>query len=165
MWTDPQFIGADIRVAGIHYDGFFTESDTLTEVKTGGFYGTIKSLPNITPARQRFLDFLLAKSILDYYRERIPSAVCGYDVREAVLVSVGDAVDAYSGQFTPEPSGGRCTMFNRSAPMASWHSPDSNKTLMTRRRSLRCSIRCRSCGLRSTALPLLIPHNPRCWVG
>lgn len=85
-YTD--FPGTDIRVAGVNFDGIRTAENppgTLYEIKTGMFYGTIKTLSLTRPSVQKFLDVLKAKAIIGYYRERFTAThVCTYEFRYGV---------------------------------------------------------------------------------
>ena len=80
----------------------------LTEVKTGMFYTTIKNLATRVPARQAFMDVLLAREVAEFYVDREKSGFCqiefGFGVRDnnllqdmqGVLSITGDAGRMYN---------------------------------------------------------------------
>lgn len=77
LFTD--FPGVDVELAGIAYDGWRVEEDRLYEIKTGSFYSVIRAIAQTRPSARKFLDVLLGKAIYDFYRERVPSGLCGIE--------------------------------------------------------------------------------------
>ncbi|WP_218042705.1 transglutaminase-like domain-containing protein [Steroidobacter gossypii] len=76
-YTD--FPGVDVELRDIAFDGWIVAEDKLYEIKTGTFYSVIWALAGNRPSARRFLDVLLGKAIYDFYRERVPSGLCGIE--------------------------------------------------------------------------------------
>jgi hypothetical protein len=82
--TDPPFAAEDVELGGKAFDGWLQSQNKLTEVKTGLFYTTIKNLSTKVPAKQAFLDVLLAKNVAEFYVDRVKSGFCNIDFGFAV---------------------------------------------------------------------------------
>ncbi|TAL46033.1 MAG: hypothetical protein EPN89_11170, partial [Methylovulum sp.] len=73
------FPNRDIELRKVAFDGFKTIENKLYEIKLGKFYSTIKGYSATRPSAKKFLEYLKARAIFGFYRERIPSGLCGYE--------------------------------------------------------------------------------------
>jgi hypothetical protein len=74
------FPGVDVDLRDVAFDGWKVEEKTLYEIKLGTFYSTIKKVIH-RPSAKRFLEYLRYRAILGFYRERIPSGLCGFEFK------------------------------------------------------------------------------------
>ncbi|WP_019867115.1 transglutaminase-like domain-containing protein [Methylovulum miyakonense] len=99
-FTDDEYINKDVEVSGVAFDSLeklINPPGTLYEIKTGMFYRTIRFQSELVPGKKKFLEFLKAKAIYGYYRERIAAQFCDfeflYGLKDPVLL--GDMQDFF----------------------------------------------------------------------
>ena len=105
-YTDKEYLNQDVKLRDVAFDGLIKSKGpgTFYEIKTGGFYGTIKRLASTRPSVNKFLEVLKAKAIRGFYRERLESGFCGYEFEYGVkdLELMKDMQDYFGIHSPPE---------------------------------------------------------------